>query len=63
VRRDQDNASLGCSLVESADRLTDAMLPSAAVLSAALGALALALAVIASGGRIVVAYRLIEPFG
>jgi len=39
------------------------MLPSAAVLSAALGALALALAVIASGGRIVVAYRLIEPFG
>jgi len=39
------------------------MLPSAAVRSAALGALTLALAVIASGGRIVVAYRLIEPFG
>jgi len=37
------------------------MLPSAAVRSAALGALALA--VIACGGRIVVAYRLIEPFG
>jgi len=39
------------------------MLPSAAVRGAALGALALALAVIACDGRIVVAYRLIKPFG